>query len=123
MTSRDPSILGAAINSETFAGVIVDGHHVAWEMVGLACRARPLPQRMFMVSDAMATIGGPDHFDLKVGNHGGQVVVEARGVSFTRLANFVDDRVNKKCTRRWYENGLCSCWRISDGLSRWSGFC
>jgi len=64
MTSRDPGILGAAINSEAFAGVIVDGHHVAWEMVGLACRARPLPRRMFMVSDAMATIGGPDHFDL-----------------------------------------------------------
>ena len=64
MTSREPGILGAAINSDAFAGVIVDGHHVAWEMVGLACRARPLPQRMFMVSDAMATIGGPDHFEL-----------------------------------------------------------
>ena len=64
MTSREPGILGAAINSDAFAGVIVDGHHVAWEMVGLACRARPLPRRMFMVSDAMATIGGPDHFDL-----------------------------------------------------------
>jgi N-acetylglucosamine-6-phosphate deacetylase len=64
MTSRDPGILGAAINSDAFAGVIVDGHHVAWEMVRLACRARPLAQRMFMVSDAMATIGGPEHFEL-----------------------------------------------------------
>ena len=64
MTSREPGILGAAINSDAFAGVIIDGHHVAWEMVGLACRARPAPQRMFMVSDAMATIGGRRHFDL-----------------------------------------------------------
>lgn len=64
MQSREPGILGAAINSDAYAGIIVDGHHVAWDMVGLACRARPLPDRMFMVSDAMATIGGPDHFEL-----------------------------------------------------------
>lgn len=64
MQSREPGIVGAAINSDSFAGIIVDGHHVVWEMVGLACRARPVEGRMFMVSDAMATIGGPDHFDL-----------------------------------------------------------
>ncbi len=64
MQSREPGILGAAINSDCFAGIIVDGHHVSWEMVGLACRARPVDERMFMVSDAMATIGGPDHFEL-----------------------------------------------------------
>lgn len=64
MESREPGILGAAINSEAFAGIIVDGHHVEWSMVALACRARPMSGRMFMVSDAMATIGGPDHFEL-----------------------------------------------------------
>lgn len=64
MTSREPGIVGAAINSEAYAGIIVDGHHVDWSMVTLACRARPRPDRMFMVSDAMATIGGPDHFEL-----------------------------------------------------------
>lgn len=64
MESRDPGIVGAAICSSAFAGIIVDGHHVDWQMVALACRARPVPQRMFMVSDAMATIGGPDHFEL-----------------------------------------------------------
>ncbi|GGG83435.1 N-acetylglucosamine-6-phosphate deacetylase [Salipiger pallidus] len=64
MTSRDPGILGAAINSDAYAGIIVDGHHVSWPMVALACRARPEKARMFMVSDAMSTIGGPDHFEL-----------------------------------------------------------
>lgn len=64
MSSREPGILGAAINSDAYAGIIVDGHHVDWSMVALACRARPSPGRMFMVSDAMATIGGPDQFEL-----------------------------------------------------------
>jgi N-acetylglucosamine-6-phosphate deacetylase len=64
MTSRGPGILGAAINSDAHAGIIADGHHVSWEMVALALRARPLPDRMFLVSDAMATIGGPDQFEL-----------------------------------------------------------
>lgn len=64
MESRAPGIVGAAINSNAYAGIIVDGHHVDWSMVALACRARPRGGRMFMVSDAMATIGGPDRFEL-----------------------------------------------------------
>jgi N-acetylglucosamine-6-phosphate deacetylase len=64
MQSREPGIVGMALNSMGFAGIIVDGHHVDWSMVALACRARPCKGRMFMVSDAMATIGGPDHFEL-----------------------------------------------------------
>ncbi|MBZ5763649.1 N-acetylglucosamine-6-phosphate deacetylase [Rhizobium sp. VS19-DR104.2] len=64
MQSREPGIVGAAINSDGFAGIIVDGHHVDWSMVALACRARPRNGRMFMISDAMATIGGPDRFEL-----------------------------------------------------------
>ncbi|WP_068118842.1 N-acetylglucosamine-6-phosphate deacetylase [Tropicimonas marinistellae] len=64
MQSRAPGVIAAAINSEAYAGIIADGHHVHWDMVALACRARPAPGRMFLVSDAMSTIGGPDHFDL-----------------------------------------------------------
>ncbi|MBP0615817.1 N-acetylglucosamine-6-phosphate deacetylase [Jiella mangrovi] len=64
MQSRAPGVIAAAIGSEAYAGIIADGHHVAWEMIALACRARPRPRRMFLVSDAMATIGGPDHFTL-----------------------------------------------------------
>ncbi|MBT9385199.1 N-acetylglucosamine-6-phosphate deacetylase [Pseudooceanicola sp. CBS1P-1] len=64
MESRAPGVIAAAINSDCHAGIIVDGHHVHWDMVALACRARPRAGRMFAVSDAMATIGGPDHFTL-----------------------------------------------------------
>lgn len=64
MLSRAPGVVGAAINSDAYAGIICDGIHVADEMVGLAIRARPSPDRMFLVSDAMPTVGGSDHFDL-----------------------------------------------------------
>nr|WP_207145397.1 N-acetylglucosamine-6-phosphate deacetylase [Afifella marina] len=64
MTSRAPGILGTALASSAYAGIIVDGHHVSWPMVAIACRARPLKNRTFLVSDAMATVGGPDHFEL-----------------------------------------------------------
>ena len=33
-------------------------------MVGLALRARPVPDTTFLVSDAMPTVGGSDHFCL-----------------------------------------------------------
>jgi N-acetylglucosamine-6-phosphate deacetylase len=64
MLSREPGIVATAINSDAFAGIIMDGHHVSWEMIKLACNARPSGKRMFMVSDAMSTVGGPDHFVL-----------------------------------------------------------
>ncbi|SHJ23926.1 N-acetylglucosamine-6-phosphate deacetylase [Wenxinia saemankumensis] len=64
MTSRAPGILGVALNSDAFAGIIVDGIHVDWDMVRIALRARPRRGLTFAVSDAMATVGGPDHFTL-----------------------------------------------------------
>jgi N-acetylglucosamine-6-phosphate deacetylase len=64
MLNRAPGVTGACINSTAYAGLICDGIHVADEMVGLAIRARPLPGRMFLVSDAMSTVGGSDHFTL-----------------------------------------------------------
>ncbi len=64
MLNRAAGVVGAAINSTAYAGIICDGIHVADEMVGLAVRARPLPDRMFLVSDAMPTVGGSDHFQL-----------------------------------------------------------
>lgn len=64
MLNRSPGVVGALINSDAYAGMIVDGEHVAEEMIALAIRARPVPDRMFLVSDAMPTIGGPDHFNL-----------------------------------------------------------
>jgi N-acetylglucosamine-6-phosphate deacetylase len=64
MLNRAPGVTGACINSTAFAGIICDGIHVADEMVGLAIRARPQPGRMFLVSDAMCTVGGSDHMRL-----------------------------------------------------------
>lgn len=64
MTSRAAGMVGAAINSEAYVGMICDGIHVSDEMLALAIRARPVADHMFLVSDAMPTVGGPDHFDL-----------------------------------------------------------
>lgn len=61
---RSPGVVGAALNSAVPSGIICDGIHVADELVGLAIRARPAPDLMFLVSDAMPTVGGPDHFRL-----------------------------------------------------------
>ncbi len=61
---RSPGVVGAALNSHAPAGIICDGIHVADELVGLAIRARPAPDLVFLVSDAMPTVGGPDHFRL-----------------------------------------------------------
>ncbi len=64
MLNRAPGVTGAAINSTAYCGFICDGHHVADAMLGLAIRARPVPDRMFLVSDAMSTVGGSDRFVL-----------------------------------------------------------
>ncbi len=64
MQNREPGVTGACINSDAYAGIICDGHHVADDMVGLAIRARPVPGRMFLVSDSMSTVGGSDNFTL-----------------------------------------------------------
>ena len=64
MLGRAPGVTGACINSAAFAGIICDGIHVADDMVGLALRARPHPDTTFLVSDAMPTVGGSDHFTL-----------------------------------------------------------
>ncbi len=72
MTSRAPGVVGAVINSTIYSGIICDGHHVADSMVGLAVRGRPQADRMILVSDSMATVGGPDHFNL----YGHEVVLK-----------------------------------------------
>ncbi len=64
MTGRAPGAVGAVINAHIHSGIICDGHHVDDRMVQLALRARPADDLMFLVSDAMPTVGGPDHFDL-----------------------------------------------------------
>ena len=64
MESRAPGVVGAAISSDAWCSAIFDGHHVADEMLRIACAARPRPDRMIIVSDAMPTVGGPVSFTL-----------------------------------------------------------
>ncbi|SIQ28718.1 N-acetylglucosamine-6-phosphate deacetylase [Bosea sp. TND4EK4] len=57
--SREPGIVGAALANEGLAaGLIADGHHVAWPSIRAAFKAMG-PRRLMLVTDAMATIGSP----------------------------------------------------------------
>jgi len=77
MLNRAPGVVGAAINSHVYTGMICDGVHVADEMIGLAIRARPEPDLCFLISDAMATVGGTkDHFSL----YGQEVILKDGGL-------------------------------------------
>ena len=64
VAGREPGVVGAAINSHAFTGIICDGIHVADEMVAMAIRARPVSDRIYLISDAMPTVGGPTEFNL-----------------------------------------------------------
>lgn len=64
MLSRDPGVVGAAILSDAYTGLIADGIHVDWQALRIAMAARPVAGRCFLVSDAMPTVGGPDVFTL-----------------------------------------------------------
>lgn len=56
--NREPGLAGAAIDSGAlFAGLIADGIHVDPVTIGIALRAKRGPARVFLVTDAMATIG------------------------------------------------------------------
>jgi N-acetylglucosamine-6-phosphate deacetylase len=56
--NREPGLAGAAIDSAgLFAGLIADGIHVDPVTIGIALRAKKGPAKVFLVTDAMATIG------------------------------------------------------------------
>ncbi len=52
--NRDPGLVGAALTEPVHAGLIADGIHVAPEAIRIAMAAS---DRLFLVSDAMATAG------------------------------------------------------------------
>lgn len=64
LMSRDPGVVGVALDSDAWCGIIVDGHHVSDTTIRVSLRTRRRPDRTFVVSDAMATVGGPDSFVL-----------------------------------------------------------
>ncbi|MBE7184023.1 MAG: N-acetylglucosamine-6-phosphate deacetylase [Methylobacterium mesophilicum] len=56
--NREPGLVGAILDhGGVYAGLIADGIHVASESIGAALRAKRGPGCIFLVSDAMATIG------------------------------------------------------------------
>lgn len=60
LTNRAPGMVGAGLEDRsTYAGIIVDGHHIhpATFRVALAAKG---PDRLMLVTDAMATVGGDD---------------------------------------------------------------
>jgi N-acetylglucosamine-6-phosphate deacetylase len=56
--NREPGLAGAAIDTGTlYCGLIADGVHVDPATIGIALRAKRGPARIFLVTDAMATLG------------------------------------------------------------------
>ena len=55
---REPGMVGAALSEpHVFAGLIADGIHVDPASMGIAIRGKAEPGRIFLVTDAMSTIG------------------------------------------------------------------
>lgn len=56
--SRDPGLVGAVLaTSHVWAGIIADGHHVHPETLRAAVAAKRGPGRLYLVTDAMASVG------------------------------------------------------------------
>lgn len=66
MGNREPGVVGAALASGALScGLIADGFHVDPVSMGIALRAKLGPGRIFLVTDAMSTIGTDEPgFDL-----------------------------------------------------------
>jgi N-acetylglucosamine-6-phosphate deacetylase len=56
LASRAPGTVGAALESDAWCGIIVDGHHVDPVVLRLALRAR-MHERFVLVTDAMPCVG------------------------------------------------------------------
>lgn len=55
---REPGVVGGALDTGgLYAGIIADGFHVDPVSMGVALRAKTGPGRIFIVTDAMSTIG------------------------------------------------------------------
>ncbi len=60
LVNRAPGMVGAALEDDaTYAGLIVDGHHLHPATVRIAVRAKG-PQRLMLVTDAMPSVGTDD---------------------------------------------------------------
>ncbi|PKF61789.1 N-acetylglucosamine-6-phosphate deacetylase [Psychromonas sp. psych-6C06] len=62
VTGREPGVVGAIYDNDIYAGVIVDGFHVAYENVRISKKI--MGEKLFLVTDAVAPAGANiDSFD------------------------------------------------------------
>jgi N-acetylglucosamine-6-phosphate deacetylase len=60
LQSRAPGLVGAALDAgSVWCSFIADGIHAAPEVLRIALRAKRPPGRLFLVTDAMPTVGSP----------------------------------------------------------------
>lgn len=58
LTGREPGLVGAALEMATLhAGLIADGIHVSAASIRVALRAKQGPGAVFLITDAMSTVG------------------------------------------------------------------
>lgn len=81
MSHRAPGMVGGALDrGELWCGIIADGHHVHPAVLRAALRAKAGPGRLYLVTDAMPTVGcAEDEFVLngrRVLRKDGQVTLE-----------------------------------------------
>ena len=78
---REPGLVGAVLDTgKLFSGIIADGFHVNKTIINLALRAKEAPGALFLVSDAMSTVGSDQkHFylnDRLIARSQGKLVLE-----------------------------------------------
>lgn len=81
LTHRAPGMVGAALDTGSLsAGLIADGFHVDPAAIRVALAAKRAPGRIFLVTDAMATIGSDlTRFELNgraIRRNGGRLTLE-----------------------------------------------
>jgi N-acetylglucosamine-6-phosphate deacetylase len=81
LTHREPGLVGALLNTDAaFAGLIADGHHVLPDAITVALRAKRGSGRIFLVTDAMSTVGTAEtEFELngrRILRRGGKLTLE-----------------------------------------------
>jgi len=72
MTARESGVVGEALASTAWCGMICDGHHICDTTLKVSIKAKARDDRLFIVSDAMSTVGGPNSFML----YGEEIFVE-----------------------------------------------